>query len=96
MHLRYTNVDASALKYTMEDISNMLEFLVDIFLVFTEKVFQQTAGKKKIWQHIVSLSSTVDIILYSYKATFLKFLLIAVMKQLANIKRLLLRWIYHF
>ena len=48
-------------KYTEEDIIKMLEFLVDIFVVFEGKVFQQIIGIPMDCAPLLD-----DIFLYSY------------------------------
>ena len=53
--------------YTEDDIINMLEFLVDIFVVFGGKVFQQIVG---IPMGTNCAPLLADIFLYSYEAEF--------------------------
>ena len=59
-------------KYTEDDIVNMLEFLVDIFVVFGGKVFQQIVG---IPMGTNCAPLLADIFLYSYEAEFIVFAL---------------------
>ena len=61
-------------KYTEEDIIKMLEFLVDIFVVFAGKVFQQITG---IPMGTNCAPLLADIFLYSYEAEFIQSLLSA-------------------
>ena len=60
-------------KYSEDDIIKMLEFLVNnIFVVFSEKVFQQTVG---IPMGTNCAPLLADIFLYSYEADFIQSLL---------------------
>ena len=59
-------------KYTEEDIIKMLEFLVDIFVIFAEKGFQQIIG---IPMGTNCAPLLADIFLYSYEAEFIQSLL---------------------
>ena len=68
-------------KYTEEDIIKMLEFLVDIFVVFAGKVFQQIVG---IPMGTNCAPLLADIFLYSYEAEFIQSLLSAGKKRLAS------------
>ena len=68
-------------KYSEDDIIKMLEFLVDnIFVVFAEKVFQQTVG---IPMGTNCAPLLADIFLYSYEADFIQSLLSTGKKHLA-------------
>ena len=63
----------SKIKYTEDDIINMLEFLVDnIFVVFGGKVFQQIVG---IPMGTNCAPLLADIFFYSYEAEFAQSLL---------------------
>ena len=69
-------------KYTEEDITKMLEILVDnIFVVFAGKVFQQIIG---ILMGTNCVPLLADIFLYSYEAEFTQSLLSAGKKRLAS------------
>ena len=59
-------------KYSEDDIIKMLEFLVDIFVDFAGKVFQQIVG---IPMGTNCVSLLADIFLYSYEAEFIQSLL---------------------
>ena len=66
-------------EFSEDDIIKMLEFLVDnIFVVFAEKVFQQTVCIPK-WENCVPLLA--DIYLYSHEAEFIQSLLSTGKKQ---------------
>ena len=68
-------------KYTEDDIIKMLELLVDIFVVFVGKVFQQIVG---IPMGTNCAPLLADIFLYSYEAEFIQSLLSTGKKQLAS------------
>ena len=69
-------------KYTEEDIMKILEFLVvNIFVVFAEKVFQQEIGIP-LGTNCAPLLA--DIFLYSKEAKFLQSFLSAGGKRLAS------------
>ena len=59
-------------KYTEDDTINMLEFLVDIFVVLGGKVFQQIIG---IPMGTNCAPLPFDMFLYSYEAEFIQSLL---------------------
>ena len=76
----------SKIKYTEDDIINMLEFLVDnIFAVFWGKVFQRKVG--------IPIPHLADIFLYSYEAEFIQSLLSTGKKKLASQYNFLYRYI---
>ena len=78
-------------KYSEDDIIKMLEFLVDnIFVVFAEKVFQQTFGIP-MGTHCAPLLA--DIFAYSYETEFIQSLLSTGKKQLASRFNLTYRYI---
>ena len=68
-------------KYTEDDIVKMLEFLVDIFVVFGGKVFQQIVG---IPMGTNCAHLLADIFLYSYEAEFIQSLHSTGKKKLAS------------
>ena len=69
-------------KYTEDDITNMLEFLVDnIFVVFGGKVFQQIIG---IPMGTNCAPLLTDIFLYPYEAEFIQSLLSTGKKKIAS------------
>ena len=68
-------------KYTEDDIIKMLELLVDIFVVFVGKVFQQIVG---IPMGTNCAPLLADIFLYSYEAEFIQSMLSTGKKQLAS------------
>ena len=57
-------------KYTEDDIIRMLKFLVDIFVIFVVKVFQQIVGMQMETNYAPLLVNTC---LYSYNAEFIVF-----------------------
>ena len=72
----------SKIKYTEDDIINMLEFLVDnIFVVFGGKVYQQIVG---IPMGTNCAPLLADIFLYSYEAEFIQSLLSTGKTKLAS------------
>ena len=69
----------------------MLDFLVDnIFVVFTDKFFQQTVG---ISMDTNCAPDLADIFLYSYEAEFIQYLLSTEKKHLASRFNLTYRYI---
>ena len=69
-------------KYTEEDITKMLEFLVaNIFVVFAGKVFEQIIG---IPMDTSCAPLLADIFLHSYEAEFIQSLLLVGRKRLAS------------
>ena len=81
----------SKIKYTEEDITRMIEFLVDnIFVVFAGKVIQQIIGIPMGTNCALLLA---DIFLYSYEAEFIQSLLSTCRKRLASQFNLTYRYI---
>ena len=80
-------------RYSEDDISKMLEFLVDnIFVVFAGKVFKQTVG---IPMGTNSAPRLADIFLKTYEAEFIQSLLSTGRKQLATWFKITYRYIDH-
>ena len=78
-------------KYSEDNLIKMLEFIVDnIFVVFAEKVFQQTVG---IPMGTNCAPLLADIFLYSHEAGFIQYFLSMGKKHLASRFNLTYRYI---
>ena len=75
------NTDSTK-KLSDTDIITMLEFLIDnIFIMFGERIFQQTVGIPTGTNYILLLS---DLLLYSHEADFIQGLLKKIEKKLVR------------